>query len=672
MIYFVYLFLTALVFQSLAPSVLFESATSRLYLKGASRVGSLYSNSFSGGVIKVDSDSAFDEMIEASNMIYDEDDSLATINGSLYSDPLTTTSIQLESMNVPINYTFMTRFIVPTFTTATVSGSPIFLAENPIVLEEGAVLELSIKTPLARSLDITDARLRILNRLQLAPEVVIEGAGIIQHSNGSALVIGSTDTVWTSTITWLTASSVVLNGDVTLYGSWTFQGNASISAHNNLLHLAPGSSITVAPHTTLELNDIVVSGLGTADIFLHGPTAQLSLFDASIVLNNDYTYTTGSWYAAGPAKIVTGEYLLTFNGASKFTVDRDTVLYDTLNTPDDNNIRFESLITNREYLGGGSIRKVKTLNLGDYHIVEDTTLDTEVIISPLRKLYLDDSVLIDGAGFYYQFARGSAAKLVTIAANKTPEFKNILLKDWPLNNILYDTGSSLRLGHATQIQLASSGTLTATWTIDGSVVIDGGGKTLAFASGGNIVLRPGATLLFDNIRLNDLRGSAIRCMDDSATVSFGNVMWQQDANFTFSRGRLGFIGRFDLTGSSTFFYTTTQTSTISDFGIVALQPASTFMYAPASNNRALIWMDGDDATLELNGGALASTTTGLQLTRGTFDVRASSIIRNEGGVSDSQAIMLGNGIPAHDMTISLASGAELDIQTGLFVIASSE
>lgn len=582
--------------------------------------------------------------------------------------------------NTPLS--FLVRIAAPPSINNHLTGSLKFQNPNPLIFNDiQSTLRINITTNLNQSIDLTqqsmtpsvnpfeNGNIILDGDLSLAPGVTVNGYGYINF-NGHNFSVGTDDTTWTGTLRFLNASIFEFLGNVRQTGRWIFDGDSSISGNNNILDLTTSGYVYLEKDAVLELNNLVLKGLGSGTIESDPDGSELLLFGVTIVLDSDYTVYSGTWYVNGPVRIITGPYILRFEGDSQLVVDGAAIEYDPLSELDQNNIQFADPDVNRVFVNGGAIRKAKTLQLGDYVIFQDTALDGEVIISPLRRLRVAENAIINGAGFYYQFARNPGQDIVEIAPDAHVHFTNIILRDFPLANTSYASGSKLTLGDYTQLELGASGSLTTTWYVSGQVVLNGNGKTLDFAADGNIVVRPGASILFDNVTLKGLHGYKIRCMDNRGTVSFGSVIWKQDSSFSFTQGALYIAELLDMNGTSTFAYESSHTSTISAYGVWAFEPNMTLLYAPPLARKDLIWMDGNDATLAFNSATLAATTTGMRVTNGTVKIDGLSYIRAD-GTTDSNGIIFGSTISAQDITLDLGAGAVLDNQRGKFVLRSS-
>src|SRR5207244_1655612 len=173
-------------------------------------------------------------------------------------------------------------------------------------------------------------------------------------------------------------------------------------------------------------------------------------------------------------------------------------------------------------------------------------------------------------GFYYLFSRQPSAPIVIINDNQAATFTNILLKDFPVAFTTFGTNSYLTFGHLTTVEIGQSGILSNPWQFQGQTILNGQGKTIQFSGNGAIVLRPGSSILLDNITFQSLSGMKIRCLDSRCTVSIGNIIWKQTGDFTFTQGKIEVIGIWDLQGTSTFAYQSSGTRTINNFGMINL------------------------------------------------------------------------------------------------------
>lgn len=587
-------------------------------------------------------------------------------------DQFSTYTLQLMgngSLYVPITGPVYHQILVRG-TNNMILGSPSCQLSNQLRLANTASSVIfSTESDFATNITMNGGSIILDRDFQLGEGNVLTGTGSVDLS-GNNFILGTHDTQWTSTILWIDGKNIQQGATVQLDGQWVFDGDAHIIGNNNTLDLTHGGTLWIRHNTTLQLSNMTIAGWGRGSIVFENPTSRLELFDVTLQMANAITVTTGSMLVNGPSRVVTGSSLLTFNNDSLLTVDGTTLEYDTLASRDLNNIRFASS-ANKSLINGGTIRKVRSLKLGDFIYSTDQILDRQFVVSTLRKLIIDENVTIDGDGFGFQFARNPAIPIFTVAAGKLAKFTNILMKDIPVRNNSFGAGSQVIFGDQTTVEVGGSGVLNDTWMFEGQTVLNGVGNILQLGTG-QLILRPGASVLIDNITIRGIAGNNIRCMDNNCTLSFGNVNWVQDDTFTLSNSHFEVLGAWALVGTSTFAYASGRASTITSFGSIYLDAGMTFSYEPPIANRDLIVMENSDALWTINNATLASTTTGMRLTNGTIGIEGTCWTINDNAVASSEGIALGNGNPLYDVMINFGSSATLNAQSGVFVYHNQE
>lgn len=583
-----------------------------------------------------------------------------------------------------------------------IGGMCSFITPDAINLSTCATnLNIALTTELSQNIVMNGGTITLVDDLICGDGVMLTGSGSVIF-NGFNMATGQKDLAWTSTLNFCGARNLVLGASSRDTGIFTFQDLNGVSGHilgnNYTLDLTNGGGLSIAAGSTLELSNIKLKGFGTGRITFGDGSSQLILNNATIFLDQSRTFNSGNFLFNGPCTVVTGSNILTFAGTSLCAVNGAAVSYDTMGYNDANNIQFasEDIITgNLSYLNGGSIKKNKVLWVGNYTVNPSgstlrsgsstitTTLDQELVVTPLRTLTFKTNAILNGAGFYVQFARHPSAPLFSINNSVCAKFTNVLLQDFPAQSNRMGTGAQLIFGDGCDIELGESAVLTTTWYFSGQSVLNGNGRTLLLGTGGSLVLRPGAGVFLDNITIQGIKNTMnggvfstnIRCMDNTATLSLGNVSWSQSNAFTMSQGNFQVLGVWDITGSTTFAYTGNRACTITQFGTMLVDSGMTFSYAPRSANRDLIVMQNAYATMHLNGATLASTTTGLRLTTGTLIVdgtctaSAYDPVTSRPARADLEAIALGQSDPpetaeAKELTVIFNSGGTLNVSCG--------
>jgi len=182
-----------------------------------------------------------------------------------------------------------------------------------------------------------------------------------------------------------------------------------------------------------------------------------------------------------------------------------------------------------------------------------------------------------------------------------------------LPGFTFNTGSNF--SDTDEINLEQNLHVDMTWTITQNTIINGYGNCLTFGPGGAIVGIGGVSLLLNDIDVNDISGNKIRFTDNSSTLSIHNVIWNQDANYSLTKGKFYLSGEWLITGDGTkFSYETNQTSTItSNASMICM--LTTLEYNSDTAN--LIHFEDQTATLRLEHGTLQATKSCL-LSDGTL------------------------------------------------------
>ena len=107
-----------------------------------------------------------------------------------------------------------------------------------------------------------------------------------------------------------------------------------------------------------------------------------------------------------------------------------------------------------------------------------------------------------------------------------------------------------------------------------------------------------------------------------------------------------------------------MTSSIASSATLSIMEGAVFHYAPASNNRDLLYMTDRTSSLYLNSCTLKSTTTGLRLTRGSLFID-NDVTFSCDGIEPSESISFGDGTVSNDVDVTGLSGTEVTVYGGL-------
>jgi len=159
------------------------------------------------------------------------------------------------------------------------------------------------------------------------------------------------------------------------------------------------------------------------------------------------------------------------------------------------------------------------------------------------------------------------------------------------STITVNGGGNLIDSH--EIHLDKDLDIDYTWTVTDKVSIDGNGNEITFGPSGGILLEGAdAQLSLDDVILNDVSGNKIRCTNTNARLLINNVIWNQDADYTFTLGQIFVSGDWLITGRGTNFnYESDATSTLSSNSIIHLLE-TTFNYNQAADDDLIEMIDG--------------------------------------------------------------------------------
>lgn len=234
-------------------------------------------------------------------------------------------------------------------------------------------------------------------------------------------------------------------------------------------------------------------------------------------------------------------------------------------------------------------------------------------------------------------------------------------------------------GTSASINLHSNISLAGTWTFSGNCLLKGNGHTLNLGELGNIIIEDDSELCLQNIKLEMVNGTNIRCLGDGSIITIDDTLWMQDCShvYTFTQGALRFKNKVVMRGNGLFSYDSDQTSTICAESQLKFDLGITCSINSQRAGFHVLEMEDDTAALVLQNASLHTTSTGLQLTKGNFVVKGESSISTEVlEVEDDDGnntiidggLCLGDGISEdNDCTGIISAGAVLRVMSGSFL-----
>lgn len=223
-------------------------------------------------------------------------------------------------------------------------------------------------------------------------------------------------------------------------------------------------------------------------------------------------------------------------------------------------------------------------------------------------------------------------------------------------------------GENAELELGANLSLSGTWTLNNSCIINGKGNELDLSGGGSIEITGGSTIQFKDITLNGLSSSNIRCLDDSSSIQLNNVELVQNGDFTFDTGSISFENNVSIMGTHTFSYESSQTSTIeSDSGLFITEGLHLRIgrHNPANAIEPLYFVDSS-SSINFDQSSLIITSSGMQLTRGTvtFD---RDVLFDVLSTTTEHGLIWGDGNSENDVVVRFDPGSAVVHKGGYFV-----
>lgn len=166
---------------------------------------------------------------------------------------------------------------------------------GPIILADGGT-ELTTKLDGSILYDMTmyGGKL-ILNRdLRLGKDVRVTGSGTVDLASYE-MWLRLQDALWTSTITFKgNAATINLGSDFRLASPLKISGNCTINGNGNELKLLSGGNLIIAPNATLNLKNILVTGVQQNNIRCNDNSGSIIFDNTKAIFSGAYSFTTGS------------------------------------------------------------------------------------------------------------------------------------------------------------------------------------------------------------------------------------------------------------------------------------------------------------------------------------------------------------------------------------------
>jgi len=676
-----------------AKQVKFSAPASTIKVSGKSKVKQRTKIVVSKGTLSKSANALLEGSIyEFDNGTYVEDNgSNVTLSGVL-NPPANTLSIQ--NQKIVSNGGVLRQSVSASGANCKLEGLTTDVSRHTITLaNSSSVLNYGIVSNQPSEIVLNGGTVKLFNDLKFSgtAKFICDGTVIF---NGRALYYDATPRTFDNVLLLQNAADLEFNGKMTLTGEWIFTGSGFVSGNGNILDMSQGGTIRIKANTPLYLSNLKLKGLGSGHIVFDAPTSQLLLSFVEIEMDNNYSVTMGGIYAEGPTKIVTKDHYLIFDQEGSMTVDGIGLLYSTLTFTANDNVRPTPVNDPNQkfiaYLNDGVIkaegsgsgdgeltrqnsnaivyldREVQTIDHGPMDIVITTTshyLEFDIFLSNDHIMDIQSSTVIDGKGHTIHLAKDSDG-IIQMLDSLNVTFKNVIFRNYRDEIFLFGTDDTLIFGDGVRLELAEHLSMQMPWICQGMVEVNGHDNRLTVNPYGEMVVLPGGLLKLQNVYLDGVQDNNLRCCDRFATMKLSQSNLELSDVFTFTSGALIIDQEVSINGVGAFNYESNTTSTINATSRLKLTNIE-FRYAPSVARKTLLAFTDQTSELFLNGCTLATTTTGLQLFKGTLRVDNKNQLSNVGAQSLSQAVIFGDGVDGNDLILVFSPGGELRLADGI-------
>jgi hypothetical protein len=341
-----------------------------------------------------------------------------------------------------------------------------------------------------------------------------------------------------------------------------------------IMSLASGNSFIVDTGGTLTNNGTIILTFNSILNYDNGTfvnNGELIDFSSTTIAVDESTIVT---IPSGTTIPIDQSQILNVNGLFRNLSSSSIDIYGTVYT--------YSLIEN----GGATAGTINIHHPGSLYLLGGT----------LENNHANSVVNVNQGGSFYSYhgtvdlTTGGADSLVINAGGKFDNVRGNNPETFTIN-----TGGNFSDNN--EINLDQNLDIDYTWTITDQATINGYGNKITFSTNGAIVLLgSNASLALEDVIIENVSGNQIRCTDDTTSLTINNVIWTQDADYTFTKGKISVEGDVLITGANTIFgYSSNQTSTIQQYANLIFDHDVTFSYDSTANNR----INMVDSTAEL-------------------------------------------------------------------------
>lgn len=199
------------------------------------------------------------------------------------------------------------------------------IAGSITLSDSASELTWDMRGAITNSLTLNNGTLTLAHDMDLIGAGIINGPGIVDlgssHLWYKKKISGAASLHWQGSMN----SHIDLCCNTSLASTWTVQGMVTINGQGNEFALSSDAALVVNAGSQLVLKDIIVTGIKQNNIRCLYDDASIKLEDAALVLDGDYTFTTGSLLLHLDA-CISGTNSFTYDSAYTSTICKNSML----------------------------------------------------------------------------------------------------------------------------------------------------------------------------------------------------------------------------------------------------------------------------------------------------------------------------------------------------------
>ena len=414
------------------------------------------------------------------------------------------------------------------------------------------------------TLNLNGGSLRNGNDSSTTGNITVSG-GTLNLGSGGSLYNGY-DSGATANITVSTGVFILGDGDIVVAGS----AGATTTIFGSVItsDITSGSMTNAATMTIPSLSSFIIDNGGT---LINNSTINnnetLLLLSGGIFTNNGTLNGEITDWTANEIVIENGQ-VTTISPGLTLSVEQDQILNikGELRNLSSSTLDIYGTVYTYSYLTNGGAGNAGTINIG-------YPGELFLLGGTLTNSHASSAININSGGSLYNYYGAVDIDLGDLSVNVGGKFHNVRGNSPNSSNMTLTGGCEFLDSNG--INLDRSLDIDYTWTLTGQSSINGYGNKITLGDDGVIIVDQDGALLFEDITIENISGNKIRCIDSANTVTLDNVVWIQDADYTFTQGKFYIAGDWTIKGEDTVFtYSSSQESTIAGNALIKVKDAT--------------------------------------------------------------------------------------------------